>query len=105
MQHLATFFKALADPTRLRIVELLMQSSFCVCEMQRILQLPQPLLSRHLAYLRHSGLVKSQRAGVRVNYRLNKTHPFLWRMERVLPELLASNPVENADPGRLRTAF
>ena len=68
MDQPACFFKALADPTRLRIMNLLLRSSFCVCEMERILKLPQPLLSRHLAYLRNCGLVESQRDGMRVNY-------------------------------------
>jgi ArsR family transcriptional regulator len=64
MEQLSAFFKALADPTRLRIMNLLLRSSFCVCEMERILGLPQPLLSRHLAHLRSCGLVESQREGM-----------------------------------------
>jgi ArsR family transcriptional regulator len=104
MEQLATFFKALADPTRLRIVNLLMRSSFCVCEMERILKLPQPLLSRHLAYLRNSGVVESQRDGMRVNYSLNKTHPILKRMRPFFLEALSGDPVGNADLRTLRIA-
>ena len=40
MQQLSNLFKALADPTRLRIMNLLLRSPFCVCEMERILGLP-----------------------------------------------------------------
>jgi ArsR family transcriptional regulator len=104
MEQPATFFKALADPTRLRIVNLLMQSSFCVCEMERILKLPQPLLSRHLAYLRNSGLAESQRDGMQVNYRLKKAHPMLKRIRPFLLEVLGGDPVGKADLRTLGTA-
>jgi ArsR family transcriptional regulator len=63
-------FKALGDPTRLRIVNLLLDSAGCVCELEPALGLPQPLLSRHLAYLRYAGLVRAERDGMRVNYSL-----------------------------------
>ena len=68
--NLPGFFKALSDPTRLRILRLLMKGPRCVCEMEQELALPQPLLSRHLATLRHAGIVEGQRCGVRVNYHL-----------------------------------
>lgn len=71
MEHLARTFKALADPTRLRIVNLLLVRSGCVCELQVVLGLPQSLLSRHLAYLRNAGLVEDERQGMRVFYHLN----------------------------------
>jgi ArsR family transcriptional regulator, arsenate/arsenite/antimonite-responsive transcriptional repressor len=64
-------FKALADPTRLRIVNLLMEAPFCVCELGQALQLPQPLISRHLAYLKNAGLVQDQRQGMRVQYSIS----------------------------------
>ena len=66
-------FKALADPTRLRILNLLLETPFCVCDFENVMQLPQPLLSRHLAYLKNVGLVQDRRQGMRVQYsiRLN----------------------------------
>lgn len=70
MAPLDLTFKALADPTRLRIVNLLLESSGCVCELESPLGLPQPLLSRHLACLRYAGLVRAERNGMRVNYSL-----------------------------------
>jgi ArsR family transcriptional regulator len=63
-------FRALADPTRLRIVNLLLDQPACVCDLAAILELPQPLVSRHLAYLRSAGLVRDRRSGARVNYSL-----------------------------------
>ena len=58
-------------------MNLLLRSPFCVCEMERILKLPQPLLSRHFAYLRNCGFVESHRDGMRVNYNLNEGHQFI----------------------------
>ncbi len=104
MQRLSDFFKALADPTRMRIMNLLLRSPFCVCEMGRILKLSQPLLSRHLAYLRNSGLVESHRDGMRVNYNLNEKHPFIKQMRPFLLDALDGDAVGRADLRTLKTA-
>jgi DNA-binding transcriptional ArsR family regulator len=58
---LVDIFKALADETRLRIFRLLSQQELCVCEIEDILDLPQSLVSNHLAVLRRNGLVESRR--------------------------------------------
>lgn len=63
-------FKAFADETRLRILNLLAQRACCVCEFQCILRVPQPTISRHLAYLRRSGLVQVKRYGKNIMYSL-----------------------------------
>lgn len=68
MTSLHRIFKALADPTRLRILNLLLHQPSCVCELESALGLPQPLVSRHLAYLRNAGLVRDRRQGMRVQY-------------------------------------
>jgi ArsR family transcriptional regulator len=104
MQPLSSLFKALADPTRLRIMNLLLRSPFCVCEMERILGLPQPLLSRHLAYLRNSGLVESHRDGMRVNYNLNRKHTLVEQLRPFLISVLANDAVARADLRTLKTA-
>ncbi len=70
VQDLATLFKALADPIRLRILALIAEGEVCVCHMHESLQLPQPTVSRHLAYLRRSGLVEARRDGLWMHYRL-----------------------------------
>ena len=66
MNSLEKMFKALADRTRLRIFGILLAQEACVCDMQAILGLSQPLLSRHLAYLRSAGLIRDRRVGTRV---------------------------------------
>jgi ArsR family transcriptional regulator len=67
---LAKVFRALADETRLRILALLRNGEVCVCHIQGGLQLPQPTISRHLAYLRKSGLVEARREGIWMHYKL-----------------------------------
>ncbi|MHB1380892.1 MAG: ArsR/SmtB family transcription factor [Thermoleophilia bacterium] len=70
MKATAQMFKALSDETRLRIIALLLDGELCVCELMAILGLPQSTVSRHLAYLKNSGLVDDRRAGKWMHYRL-----------------------------------
>src|SRR5688572_8878949 len=63
-------FQALADRTRLRILALLLAGEVCVCHIHESLDLPQPKVSRHLAYLRRAGLVQTRKDGLWVHYRL-----------------------------------
>lgn len=72
MQELEGYFKGLSDVTRLRIMNLLLQGELCVCDIQRILAGTQPTVSRHLNYLKQSGLVLDRRDGLRVFYRVAK---------------------------------
>jgi ArsR family transcriptional regulator len=62
--------KALADPRRWRIVELLSCEELCVCHLAESLDLPQPLVSHHLKVLRDAGLVDSERYRYWTYYRL-----------------------------------
>jgi len=70
LASLETLFKALADRTRLRILALLQAGEICVCDIHGSLGLPQPTVSRHLAYLRKTGLVQGRKEGLWVHYRL-----------------------------------
>jgi ArsR family transcriptional regulator len=67
---LETYFKALGDGTRLRILGLLLTGEVCVCHIHESLRIPQPKASRHLAYLRRAGLVEARREGLWMHYRL-----------------------------------
>jgi len=60
-EDLAILLKALADGTRLRIFALLAKAELCVCEIEDVLELPQSLVSNHLAVLRRAGLVETRR--------------------------------------------
>src|SRR5256885_2856134 len=70
IDQMETLFKALADATRLRILGLLLAGEVCVCDIHESLRIPQPKASRHLAYLRNSGLVETRRDGLWIHYRL-----------------------------------
>jgi len=67
--------KAIAEPTRLRIVLLLQHDELCVCHLQAALDLAQPKISRHLMTLREYGIVADRREGQWVHYRLNPAMP------------------------------
>jgi ArsR family transcriptional regulator len=68
--RLDELLKAAGEPTRLRILNILRVGSACVCDLQAVLEVPQPTISRHLAVLRHAGLVADVRRGQRVVYSL-----------------------------------
>ncbi len=71
MKQMAKKFKALSDETRLRLLALLSHGELCVCDLMAVLQLPQSTVSRHLAYLKNSGLIVDRRQGVWMYYRLD----------------------------------
>ncbi len=72
MEQLVQFFKALSDETRLRMMVLLTRGELCVCDLMFVLDEPQSKVSRHLAYLKHSGLTNSKRAGVWMHYSMKE---------------------------------
>lgn len=61
---------AVAEPTRLRLLALLAGGETCVCDLVGALELPQPLVSRHLGVLRRAGLVTARRDGLWMHYAL-----------------------------------
>ena len=63
-------FKALADPTRLRLISLMGEDEVCVCFFVEVLKTNQPKISRHLAYLRRAGVVSARREGKWMHYRI-----------------------------------
>ena len=65
-------FAALADPTRLRLLNLMDGREVCVCYFVEILGQPQPKISRHLAYLRNAGIVEARREGKWMHYRIER---------------------------------
>src|SRR6266550_1818364 len=67
-EDLEALFQALGDRTRLRLLNLMSAGEVCVCFFVEVLDEPQPKISRHLAYLRSAGLVKTTRDGKWVSY-------------------------------------
>ncbi len=91
-----TFFDALSDPLRRRIlIMLLEQDERCVCELHGALGESQPKVSRHLAVLRDGGIVASRREGVWMHYRIHPELPawafrVLWHMKEGEGEWVSS---------------
>jgi len=88
-----TFFKALADPVRIRIIHLLTRTDeLCVCHLMQVFELPQSSISRHLNTLRNAGLVIGRRDKSWVHYRLGigKDSPYAG----IIRELASLNRIE-----------
>ena len=96
----APVFRALADPTRVRILHLLREGPLCVGDLVSALGTAQPKVSRHLAYLRRAGLVEDEKRGLWCFYRLAPARP---GFHRKLLELLdaAAAEVPEAAPDAL----
>lgn len=69
---LVRLFAALADPTRLRLLNLMAGREVCVCYFVEILKQGQPKISRHLAYLRNAGIVSARREGKWMHYSIQR---------------------------------
>src|SRR6059036_3913931 len=96
-------FQALADTTRLRIVGLLLSGEICVCHIHESLGISQPKASRHLAYLRRSGLVATRRTGLWVHYRLADTSdPIVSTICQTVAHALGHSETVRRDAGRLQ---
>lgn len=65
-------FKALGEPTRLRIIKMLSIQSMCVCELSAVLDMTQPRVSQHLKILKETGLVNESKEGYWVYHSLNR---------------------------------
>lgn len=70
--EMAALFAALADPTRLRLLNLMAGRELCVCYLVEVLRQSQPKISRHLAYLRKAGIVAARREGKWMHYRITR---------------------------------
>ena len=70
LAELDLLFRGFADPTRLRILNVLVAGEICVCDLVELLGLPQSTVSRHLRYLHRAGLVESSREWKFAHYRL-----------------------------------
>ncbi len=104
MDRLVRMLKALADPTRVRILQLLQsRDELCVCEIVDALQLPQYSISRHLGVLKAAGLVSDWRQGKWMHYNLG---PSLSKQDRAVVSSVCArantDPLHRRDKRRLR---
>lgn len=103
LEHL---FKALADKTRLRILALLGNNEVCVCHLHDSLGLPQPTVSRHLAYLRKSGLVATRRDGVWMHYQVSRSlSPVVQSVVAAAVNALRQLPATTQDREQFQRSF
>jgi len=95
-------FRALSDPTRLRLLLLLREGEICVCHLVSTLELSQPLISKHLSALRQAGLVNSRKDGLWRHYSLAEagcgSH---MRLLACLDEVAREHPEAVSDRKRL----
>lgn len=102
---LALLFAALADRTRLRLLNLMNGKEVCVCYFVEILEQSQPKISRHLAYLRRAGIVAARREGKWMHYKI--VVPKHAGAARILSEtlsVLGEDKTMQADHSRLNKA-
>jgi ArsR family transcriptional regulator len=103
MLSLQRLFQALADPTRLRILGLLLGGEVCVCHIHESLRITQPKASRHLASLRRAGLVTTRRDGLWIYYRLAETaDPLVTTIRLAVAHTLGHVDSVRRDADRLR---
>lgn len=94
-------FRAFSDRTRLRILSLLRNREFCVGDIVEILQVPQPRISRHLAYLRKAALVAVRKAGLWSYYSLARAETaFHKKLLSCLGNCFSEVPQIQADQAR-----
>ncbi len=95
-------FKALADRTRLRILNLIGGDEICVCFFVEVLNINQPKISRHLAYLRRAKVVSARREGKWMHYRIvEPPDPHAASIFREVRASLTNDAEMNRDRARL----
>lgn len=100
---IALLFKALADRTRLRLINLIGEDEVCVCFFVEVLKTNQPKISRHLAYLRRAGVVSARRDGKWIHYRIvEPPDPHAANIFREVRTWLKSDPAMQGDRARLK---
>ncbi len=98
MKTFIKVMKALSDPNRVKIIKLLQQRTMCVCELQAVLGIAQPTVSKHLKILEEAGLVEYRKEGLWVNYDLSgpERNPYATVMLDHLQSWLKKDPEINS---------
>lgn len=103
LEEYASIFKALSEPVRLRIINLLLKKGeLCVCDIVDSLEISQSVVSRHLAYLRNTGLVRTHRDGVWVYYQLIEDGRFISPLLSLFMQESLASVTLNRDTERLQ---
>lgn len=99
LEEKAKLFKALSDPSRLRILKMLQSKVLCVCEIKDVLGLATSTVSEHLSILKRSGFILEEKDGKWVNYMLNmnSSDPTVVSILSMLPFWLSGDPIAEID--------
>jgi ArsR family transcriptional regulator len=101
--EIALVFRTLSDPTRLRLLNLLSRGEVCVCHLSDTLEVVQPKVSRHLAYLKRAGFVETRRDGKWMHYRWTEhSHPLARVVLEGLRTWMARDGAMNRDRQKLK---
>ncbi|WP_339135315.1 MAG: metalloregulator ArsR/SmtB family transcription factor [Candidatus Electrothrix sp. GW3-4] len=94
MRQFIQAMKALSDPSRVAVLKILEQGELCVCEIQHLLGLAQPTVSKHMKILEEAGLVKRRREGTWILYSLSagEESPYAQTMLTQLKDWLQDDP-------------
>lgn len=105
MENIALTFQSLDDESRLRIMALLLEEDeLCVCDLVRVLQLPQSTVSRQLALLKQAGWLRDRREGVWIYYSIDRSlAPIQQFIVPVLRNFLLVTEAAKADLARLKS--
>lgn len=96
-----TLLKCLADPTRLRMLLLILdEAELCVCELVQALDFSQPKISRHLALMKGANVLSDRRQGQWIHYRINEKLPE-WAMNIIQNSGLGYQEIVSLDKQRL----
>src|SRR6266851_8103714 len=100
---IALLFKAMADRTRLRLINLMGDTEVCVCFFVEVLRTNQPKISRHLAYLKRAGVVSARREGKWIHYRIvEPPEPHAAKIFHEVRACLANDSAMQSDRARLQ---
>ncbi|MGC2698271.1 MAG: metalloregulator ArsR/SmtB family transcription factor [Candidatus Angelobacter sp.] len=105
MKGVEDYFKGLADINRLRIINLLLQGELCGCDIQYVVGSSQSNVSRHLTYLKRSGLVSDRREGYRVYYQLIEDNRPEYRELLAYLKLALNDKTFTTDTRKLKQAI
>jgi len=99
MNPAPTYFRALADATRWRIVRLVKDRALCVCELADILEMPQSSVSSHVQIIRKAGMLESEQCGKWTYFRISRNHlPLLTKIITTLPgDTVHASDLERAE--------
>jgi len=87
METIESFFKAVADENRLRIIGLLSAQKLCVCEIAFVLKITQPSVSKHLKKLKTAGIIGAEQDGLWTNYFLSQKVDHSKLLEQLISDL------------------